>query len=439
MRIKFLTGLKSLRFVQSRLIQDFMLILYKVTLDLLYLITVVPFYRYSGMVLNFSISKYIISTIVFILMIRPVNTLYNKGSLSSLVLLLLNLLYFIPGCTLYAFAGFSDMYFLFFTGYWLIITLLNRFITIPEFKKLDYSSNKILFYITLIIISIGILIITGLYNGFNLHLALSDVYDLRSAQRKLNLPTIVNYFQPITATLIPIALVYCLINKKYVWSLILILLQLLSFAFGGMKMTLFLLLVAIAIYLFYRQHKNHYLIIGFISLNIFALTEVLIRNFSYVSAYILNRTFFMPNLLSFQYFDYFSKNELLFWRDSVLNRIGLRSPYPYQVPNLIARVYYSDPNGFANNGLCGDAFSNFGWFSLLILPFLIVFFCKFIDACSKQADKRILLIAAVVLSMGFTNASFFVLLLSNGFLFALMLMYILPGQNKPDFDRDIKL
>jgi hypothetical protein len=42
----------------------------------------------------------------------------------------------------------------------------------------------------------------------------------------------------------------------------------------------------------------------------------------------------------------------------------------------------------------------------------------------------------VVFSMGFTNASFFVLLLSNGFMFAIILMYILPGQNILTFDRD---
>lgn len=430
MRLKFNTGLRKLSFSDPKLYQELILILYKLSLDMLYLFTVTPFYKYTGMALHFSIIKYIISTIVLLLMVRPVINLYNKGTLSSMVILLLNLLYFIPGCALYAFAGLSDLYFLFFTLYWMILMILEKYITIPEFSKLNYSSNKLIFYPTLIVITIGILFITGLYNRFNLHFALTDVYDLRYSQRKLNLPTIVNYFQPITATLIPIALVYCLIEKKHIWSFILILLQLLSFAFGGMKMTLFLLLAALLIYFFYENRKNHILTFAFISLNILALGEVLIRNFSYVTGYVLNRTFFIPNLLSFQYFDYFSHHQLLYWRDSFLNRFGFSSPYPHQVPNLMAREYYADPNGFANNGICGDAYSNFGWISLIIFPFLIICFCKFIDACAKNADSRILLIAAAVFAMGFTNSSFFVLLLSNGFLFAIILMYILPYRTK---------
>lgn len=428
MRIKINTGFKSLPFSQAKLFHDLYLILYKLSLDLLYLIAVTPHYNYSGMVLHFSIPKYVISTIVFLLMVRPVVNLYNKGTLSSMVILVINLLYFIPGCTLYSFAGLKDVYFLFFSLYWILLMLLNRYLFLSDFQKLNYSSYKVLFYSILIIITAGILFITGYYNGFNLHLSLSDVYDLRYAQRKLNLPSIVGYFQPITATLVPIALVYCLIEKKYIWSLILIILQLLSFAFGGMKTTLFMLAASFLIYFFYRRNKDQILVTGFISLNIIALTEIFLWKVSYVSAYVLNRIYFMPNLISFQYYEYFNSHKLLFWRDSILNRFGLSSPYAYPVPNLIARVYNSEPNGYANNGLCGDAFSNFGWLSLIILPFMIIFFCKFIEACGRKVDRRILLITAVIFAMGFINGTFFVLLLTNGFLFAVILLYILPKQ-----------
>jgi hypothetical protein len=195
-----------------------------------------------------------------------------------------------------------------------------------------------------------------------------------------------------------------------------------------MKQTLFFLLVAILAYFFYREYRRRLLVVGLILLNIIAFIEVVIRHFSYVNGYILYRVLFIPNLLSYQFYDYFTNHELLFWRDSIVHKIGFKSPYPFSVPNLIARVYYSDALGNANNGLCGDAFANFGWFGLMILPLLIVIFCKFSDACSKHLDSRILLTAAVIFAMGFTNCSFFMLLLSNGFLFASILLYILPEQ-----------
>jgi hypothetical protein len=428
MRVKFLSRIKGINFIQKTLINSFILIIYKLSLDFIYLKAVSPFYSYAGMKLNVHFYKYIISTILFILLVKPIVTLYKQGNLSSLIILLLNLLYFIPGCTFYSFAGYSDNYFLFFSAYWILLMFLNRYITFPELKRFNYKSRKILFFSALIIVTVGIVFISGRYNGFGMHLGLSDVYTLRFAQRDLKLPSMVNYFQPIAATLVPIAIVYCLIYKKYGWSIVLIILQLLSFAFGGMKMTLFFLFVAILAYNFYRENRKPLLVVGFIILNFVALIEVLIRHFSYVNTYITYRVLFVPNLISFQFFDYFSNHELLYWRDSILGKLGFASPYPFSVPNLIARVYSSEINGSANNGMCGDAFSNFGWYSLLILPFLIVIFCKFLDACSQLVDDRILLTAAVVFSMGFTNGSFFMLLLSNGFLFACILLYILPRQ-----------
>lgn len=431
MRIRLETGFKKMNFAQKSLVQSLILVLYKLSLDAVYLFTVTPFYDDTGMTLHFSILRYLFATLLFMILLTSIKDLFSRNSISSFVLLLINLMYFIPGCTLYSFKGYSDYYFLFFASYWIILILLNKYLVINEFRKLDITSNKLLFLTVLIIISAGLIYITGRYNHFRFHIALSDVYDLRFSQRKLNLPTIVNYFQPAAVTLLPVGLIYCLIEKKTVWAICLTLLQLLSFAFGGMKTTLFILLATFLVYIFYTGVKSQLIVYGFALLNIFALLEAIIRKFSYLTGYVLNRIFFMPNLLSYQYYDFFNRHQLLYWRESIMNRFGFPSPYPYSIPNLISRVYNKDPIGYANNGLCGDAFSNFGWFGLLIFPFLVVFFCKLADACIKKSDSRLLLVTSGVLAMGFINGSFFGLLLTNGFIFLLILIYILPIKKVP--------
>ena len=103
-------------------------LLYKLSLDFLYVYAVNPIYSYQGFILNTRLYKYIISTFLVLLMINHILRLYNKGKSSSLIILILNLIYFIPGCTLYAMAGIDDMYFAFFALYWIMIMLWQKYL-----------------------------------------------------------------------------------------------------------------------------------------------------------------------------------------------------------------------------------------------------------------------------------------------------------------------
>jgi hypothetical protein len=400
------------------------LVLYKISLDIVYNNVVYPMYGYTGMINNFTLYKYFISTILFFLLLVPIANLIRNPGFSALFVSFLNLIYFIPGCTLYAFAGLPDAYFLFFSLYWIILLMLNRLIPSPDFKYLTNQSGRLLLFSSLIVIVLIGTIISGVYNGLRLHFSLSDVYELRYAQRDIDLPAFFRYFQPIAATITPVAIVYCLINKLKVWSIVLIFIQLLSFGFGGARTTLISLFVALTAYFFYNQKRVIWMAYGVLFLNIASLIEYLIRHFSIVTSLAQFRIFFIPTLLSYNYYDFFSQHELLYWRASILGRLGFDSPYSLPIPHLIGKIYANDVTNSANNGLCGDAFSNFGWFSLLIFPFLIILFSKLTEGCIKKLDARIIITTVVVFAFGFTNASFFGLMLSNGFLFAIIFLYI---------------
>jgi hypothetical protein len=418
--------LQRTTFTNLSIIHFLLILFYKLSLDLVYLKTIGPFYDYVGMVLDFSMYKYIFSTILVLIAIPAIVKCYENGSISSTTILLLNLMYFIPGATLFAFAGLPDRYFLFFGLYWFLLFFWNFAISAPSIRGMNDTSRRLLFWMTMVSIILLSLGITALYGQFRLQINLADVYQLRFAQREMNLPTFVSYFQPIAATLVPLMMVYCFVNKKYLWGAGLLAIQLLSFGFGGNKSTLFYAGVGLLAYFFYSQRRIVWLPAGFIALNLMALAELSLMHFSYLSAYIQNRVLFIPNLLSWQYFNFFEKNELLLLRDSILRRIGLESPYPLQTPFLIGDLYYKDPSMNANNGLCGDAYSNFGWAGLLFYPFAIAVILKLFDSLSFHLDKRIVLTAAVIFTIGLTNISFFSLLLTNGLIFALLLLFILP-------------
>lgn len=403
------------------------IMLYKISLDLLYIYAVSPAYSYQGFIIEPKLYKYVISSILVVIMIKPILKLYNIEEASSLIVLILNFIYFIPGCTLYALANIDDKYFLFFVLYWILLMFWQKCFPKINIGIRKGKFRKILFH-TLIILTLGFSIaITGKYNGFKFHFKLSDVYDLRMDQREINLPGIVGYIQPLATIIIPISIVYFLINKKRCFSILLIVIQLLLFSFGGAKFTLFSIFVALLAYYFYSRNRDSLIAWGLIFLNAISIIESFFNNsFSYIAAYIQRRNFFIPNLLSYQYYDFFSNNELLFLRESILGRFGFESPYDSSIKRLIGYIYYGSIENNANNGMCGDAYSNFGWMGLALYPLIIIISLKLLDACSKNIDPRVLLSVCTLYAITFTNASFFQLLLTNGFLFICVFLYYYP-------------
>ncbi|WP_300386693.1 hypothetical protein [Clostridium sp.] len=403
------------------------LLLYKISLDILYAYVISPIYAYKGFGFKPKLYKYLISTFFFILMIKPIIKKYSKGKPSSLIILLLNLIYFIPGCTLYALADLSDIYFLWFSLYWITLMICERMFPIIPIKIKKGKFKNLIFYFIVILIVIVTIFITGYYNGFNFHFGLSDVYTLRLDQRAMNLPVIVGYIQPLAAVVLPVAFVYFLIEKRVFLSILLILTQLLLFSFGGSKFTFFAIVIAYLSYLFYNKTKDKYIIWGLIVLNIMAIVEAYFNNhISYIASYVQIRNFFTTNLLSFQYYDFFEKNEFLLLRASILNKLSFKNPYGVSIPRLIGLTYYGSFENNANNGLVGDAFSNFGWVGIVIYPLIIVLLLRVLDSCSKGIDAKVLVSVCIIYAMLLTNASLFTLLLTNGFMFMCIFLFYYP-------------
>ncbi len=413
---------------KQNLIQYFVLFLYKISLDILYVIYISPAYVYSGFLYKPNLQKYIVSFLLLIFMAKHIVSFVKTNTVSSLIMLLLNLFYFVPAATLYSFAGFPDAYFLFFALYWIITMFLYNII--PNFKlpRIDLQSSRILVIAIFFILIIGSLIITGVYNNFRFNFSLDNVYDLRAEQKNMNLPTIVSYFQPIASAILPIAIVFTLINKQYLFALIFIIIDLLHFGFGGHKNTLFSLILAVVIFLFYNKSMVKLIIAGFLGLNIISFVELILAKKSYMVIYIIRRSMFVPNLISYQYYDFFSNHELLLLKNSILRRFGFVSPYNMDIADMIGLLYHGYVT-HANNGMCGDAFANFGWGGLLFFPLLLVVSFKLAEACAKNLNAKIILIFSVYYALSFVNGAFFSNLLTNGFIFASLFMYLLSSIN----------
>jgi len=297
-----------------------------------------------------------------------------------------------------------------------------------DFKLPSERISKQVFYFIIIVIAIGAIAINGIYNGFQINLRLDNVYELRRLQRDMNLPSFVGYFQPLAGIFIPFVLVYLLSKKRYVLSFLSIIIQILLFSFGGMKTYLFLIPVAILGYYLYREKRISWFTYGLVALNIAAQFEFVSIHSCLIADYLQRRTMFVPNINSFFFFDYFSVHSPDFLFQSILRRFGFLSQYDIKIPYIIGFEYYNSITCSANNGLVGDAFCNFAWFSLIIFPLLIVFALRFMDACAHGIDRRLLITIFVGYALSFTDGAFFTIMLTHGFLFICTALYFMPRE-----------
>lgn len=414
------------------------LIIYKITLDLVYAFFVTPNYSYTGLNFDFSLRRYLVSSGIFLLMIFSLLKIMESKRPSSYIVFLINLIYFIPGCTLFALStNGSSQYFLYYTLYWLIFNVLN--LSIPRinlhFPKI--KNRKIVFYTILAVMLLGSVVITGKYNGFKLNFDLLNVYELREEVTDMHLPVIVNYFKPVASSMIPIGIMFFLKHKKYYLVFLFSIVQMFLFAFGGHKTTLFFLLIAIYAYIFLKYNIKNKVIISLTILNIAGMLEgIVAQDLSYIVAFMQRRNMFTTNQLSTWYFRFFSLHEPDFLKQSIFRYLGFRSEYNIPIPKLIM-YEFTGTYGSANNGMVGDAFGNFGWAGLFY-PLLLVIAFRIFDYCTEGISADILVVVSAIFAINFINSSFFPVLLTHGFIFTTFALYCYPRREENIFEKEKK-
>lgn len=400
------------------------LFIYKFVLDFVYVNFVYPVYGSDGMTYDYRLYKYIFSLLLFITLLKPIVRLYKSEDNSSKICLVLNWLYFIPGCTYYSFADVSDGYFVYFAFSWILYLFFQ--IKFPQFRipaiKQKYSIY--LFY-TISLAFLLINLFTNIYyNGFKFQWSLIDVYDNRFAAREIHLPVFLEYISGMSMMFFAIMTAYSLVFKRKLLFAILLIAGFLNFSFGAHKSHAFSIILSILICFYYQGNRFKWIP------NILSSVGVLsfFSFFSIISALLFYRSIFIPEKLSFYYYDFTSSNTLLYLRDSIFSRFA-SSPYDLPINFKISEIYAGDASINANQGLIGDSFSNFGWYSLIAYPFLWVLMGKLFDSFSYGIDNRITVLAALIIVLLLISGTYFSIYLTGGVFLGFFLLYTMPRKN----------
>ena len=180
-------------------------------------------------------------------------------------------------------------------------------------------------------------------------------------------------------------------------------------------------LVTLLFIIFNDKIKFKYFI--FLCLSLFVFTIIYSHFYTgTIPAGYIRRVMFIPNLLSYNYYDFFINHEPLYY---VLNKTA----YP-DLGHLIAGLYHDKPTMNANNGLIGDAFANLGYLGIIIYPLIFTMYIKILDIVSKYIESRYIAGLVLLVFVTLQNSFFSTSMFSHGLFILLVMLYCFPKEDE---------
>lgn len=366
---------------------------------------IVPIYGYAGYINDASLSQYVISWIFFIGMsLLFIKAMFGRDRFWSNVSFVLLLLKFTPLTILLGYVSYEKVYIVTNIVFWLMFVVLCNNMPLIKIVSNDYieknnKSLKNLFYFVIGLFIVSVLYISMRYTGFHLHTSLFDVYDIRFEQRENSYPMVFRYVLAASTLLCPLVICYLLDRKKHFLAFIFVIIVYIDFSIEGLKSIVFATVIGIVIRMYYKQYYLRYIPL-LASLFIFLISLVKSEPLQLGVSLVFWRVFYVPSGMDYEYYTFFNLFEPDYYRNSILSRFGVNSPYSLTSVDIAVGEYFSpEVEGIrANNGLISEAYANFGNEGCLILPFILVLYFKIIGSCAKGVNESYVFFVAVIFS-----------------------------------------
>lgn len=405
--------------------------LYKLLLDIVYFQYMPKYIYYVQKFVNsntmdifypqsFSIYIYLLGWIVFFTVLLVMDTIFHKkisnyNAVDSILLFLI-CFSFIPGVSILGAGGLPLLYFLFFTAYWLIFILIANKCRIIKYQ--NYFSHDTLTkpkkYVFYSIFAIHVCTVIWMFYNygtfFTSGITTNEVYSLRLLWREIQIPVILKYIMANTYIVLCVVLIYYLETKRYLQASIIVFLQYLNFCCGANKIILWGTFVCVFIYFC----KN---IISLKSIIVFMITILITGmilldfNTSDIIINFIRRMMFLPNILSFEYYDYIVSNN-----NNVDNDISFK----------IGEIYFGNINDNANTGLIADALRMYGLLGVVMQPLLWGGYMCILNMASKKLPHMVLIISGIITANVIIESPISTSMLSHGGIAMIVMLYCMP-------------
>lgn len=303
--------------------------------------------------LNHSPFIYLVNIIVLILFVFPNLILFEYGNIELRILLFYILLFLTINIKFFG----------------------NKFLLkIPVLKK---SNHDIILLLLFLIFIIPFILKFGSNFDFRVFGMGSIIYDIRATVTSKYNTFIAYGFGQLTKAVLPVFILYGIINKKPLLWITGSLAMIYIFLIIPQKSVIFSLL-ALLIFIFYKNYysKAGLFIGGFILL---IISVIVLSKYGEIlpESILVRRFLFLPGIITEKYFIFFDNNPVYLSHNYP---VIIDYSFDLQPPFLIGKIFFNSPDASFNTGFIGDAFMNFGYpgvvIAIIIVGIIISYFDK---------------------------------------------------------------
>lgn len=315
---------------------------------------------------------------------------FSQYMFSDFVLFFLLLVSVVPGLSICGAGTFPKGFIGWFSIYWIVMFLLARFsyfekgngFIVPRFS-LDSDKKRRAFRMICAFFAACVLFVFFHYGGgrfFASSLLSLDVYAVREEWGiiSLSMPALLRYILANASVVFCFLLLHSLDQKRYALAGIACLLQYMYFSCGAHKIAILMMAICIAVYVL-RNIVDVRWVVGVVmggACFIDGAYEIG-KNWGFVG--MGDRMFYLPNMLSWCYYDYFQNHLPILYGLFGYGTVGRAD-----VPAIIGAWYGEAVGTYANNGLFGDAVMMAGVYGVILGPVLWSLYLCVLDKAGRN-------------------------------------------------------
>lgn len=359
---------------------------------------------------------------------------HSIHTVSDFLLQVWSLIAYLPMVMLYAFGNQRQEYMFMAAFCMLVILIAQHFKFTIRIPRLASGANIALGIMAIITLYVyGALIVSrGLSFNFNI----LDVYGIRDEYTDVasGFPFL-QYFVFWQGYVInPTMIAHFFRRRQYIFAGGMVVLHFLLFSLTGLKSLLTgIFFVILILYFLRRKYTFSQFSLGLSGL-VMSMTflTAFTNNANFIS-YAVRRLLYLPALISFKFYEFFSVNSQAHLGHSIFKSF-VNYPYDYPPSGLVAN--YMDPGVFggANTGIFGDAYGNFGFVGMIIFSLIFILFLRVIDSLSRGKDWQFVACMMVMPIFAMVNSALLTTLLTQGNLFGLAMLWLLQSAIPADRD-----
>lgn len=401
----------------------------RVVLDISYINFIAPVFAYEGYTYAGFSERYLISWILYIFCALFSPSRINQ--VSDYFFATMTCSFVAPISSLAGLSGRAlDPLIATILSYFLILIISSgREVKIPRlllFKKGE------LFALLLSLILIFFVLLWYVLTGaiFNMNFDLSRVYDFRDVNEQLTDIGLMAYLNSWTYQVFSLfLLVYALWKKMWPLAVIAISVEFIFFGVSSHKSILFYPFLVLAIWAYFRDRRDLYIVPVLFSVIII----VCLLLFEYSSdlmtgSMFIRRVFYVPALLTYEYFDFFRGQSFVYWSNSILSAF-IDYPYSQRLTLLIGEAMGTGAS--ANNGYISSGYSHAGYFGILLYSIIIAVVLVSVNAFARRVGP--LWVSLALLAIPYRtlilSSDLFTTLLTHGLLVTILLMVFVGGKS----------